>query len=430
MRVSKALLQKDSRVQANAVEALSDLRNPEYRPIFRMAVTSPNNRVAGNAAIGLYRIADLESITQIFHMAEHDDPAFRITGIWAMGETADPRFLSYLTREFETAADGKFRLAVVRALARIRRREKAIRDAGELIIAPLAASIASGGRGRLEFAISSSLSAELKNLQCLDFVINTDGVQLTNYTVRASRNPQALAIGFVLPRIASTSDSYALGIRSALGKCLERKRESDLWRIERYIHNGSGDEDAEPTKATGASTDGAAARQKQRWGFLHQPDLIETAINEFGARDKSAQNVQEAVGRVAEGMDHLSGVRHIFVFANSGVANVAEQQEIAKLEQLARTGRIALHGFALSEGLGYGALQDVCLKSDSGSFDVVPIEALESAVVRAYSRLLNIYEIKYTLPPTSPLPSDIFLQIYCSSGYGEVHFAVDSAKVS
>jgi hypothetical protein len=235
----------------------------------------------------------------------------------------------------------------------------------------------------------------------------------------------------VLPRIPSTTDPYALGIRSALQKCLERKREADMWRIERYIHKDACNEEAEASKAPGVVIDtAAAARQKQRWGFLHQPDLIETIINEFAAKDKSAPNVQDAVRGIADGMDHLSGVRHIFVFAHGGVPNVAEQQEIAKLEQLARTGRIALHGFAISEGHGYGALQDLCVKSDSGSFDAVPIESLDSAVIRAYSRLLNIYEIKYTLPPTSPLPSDIFLQIYCSSGYGEVHFAVDASKSS
>lgn len=261
LRVSKALLQKDLRIQANAVEALSELRNPEHRSIFRMAALSTNNRVAGNAVIGLYRIADLESINQILRMAKSADPAFRLTAIWAMGETGDPRFLPYLSREFQTYADGKIRLAIVRALAHIRRNEKALRDAGEITITPLAASLSSGGSGRLEFALSSSCGAKFSNLQCLDFVITAGGVQPASYTVRRAPEPPVLLIGFILPRITPDEDPYMTGIRTALRRCLARKRESDMWRLERYLPDLANDEVSRAVKVPGAVMDTVALRR-------------------------------------------------------------------------------------------------------------------------------------------------------------------------
>jgi len=44
-----------------------------------------------------------------------------------MGKTADPHFVPFLTQLFKVS-DGKVRLAVTRALAQIRRREKEAPD--------------------------------------------------------------------------------------------------------------------------------------------------------------------------------------------------------------------------------------------------------------------------------------------------------------
>ncbi len=424
LRVSKALLQKDLRIQANAVEALSELRNPEHRPIFRMAALSTNNRVAGNAVIGLYRIADLESINQILRMAQSDDPAFRLTAIWAMGETGDPRFLPYLSREFQTSTDGRIRLAIVRALARIRRHEKALRDAGEITVTPLAALFSSGGHNRLEFALSSSCGAKLSNLQCLNFVITAGGVQPANYILRHAPDPPVLLIGFVLPCIMSDDDPYVAAIRAALRRCLARKREADMWRLERYLPDLVSDEASRHVKVPGAVMDTVApAQMKQRWGFLHEAGLIEMTMNAPGVSEKTARNLPEALERVIDAMGHISGVRHIFVFSAGAAPDAVQQQAIAKLDQFARSEKISLHGFAPSAATGQDVLRDVCLKSDYGSFEIAPAESIEAAVLAVYSRLLNVYEIEYTMPPQTPVAGDILLEIYSSSGCGSARFS-------
>lgn len=429
LRVSKALLQKDLRIQANAVEALAELRNPDHRPIFRMAARSPNNRVAGNAVIGLYRIADLESINEIFRMALSSDPSFRLTAIWAMGETGDPRFLPYLSREFHTSTDGKIRLATVRAMARIRRHEKVLRDAGEITITPLAASWSSAESGRLEFALASSRGASLSNLQCLDFVITAGGVQAAHYIVRHAPDPPRLLVGFVLPYDMSGGDPYMAAVRTAIRRCLARKRESDMWRLERYLPDAS-DEAPRAVKVPGAVIDAVAPLQtKQRWGFLDELDLIEMTMNAPGVSEKTARNMTEAMERVADAMGHISGVRHMFVFSAGAPPDALQKQSIAKLQQLARSERISLHGFAPS-ATGQDALRDACLKSGYGSFDLAPANSIDAVVLGVYSRLLNLYEIEYRMPANVPRGSDIMLEIYSSSGCGRARFSAQTTGLA
>ena len=65
--IGRRLMDRDLRVQANAVEALWELDASESRPY--LASKSKNNRVAGNAAVGLYRLGDTKVIRPLLEMA-------------------------------------------------------------------------------------------------------------------------------------------------------------------------------------------------------------------------------------------------------------------------------------------------------------------------------------------------------------------------
>lgn len=166
---------------------------------------------------------------------------------------------------------------------------------------------------------------------------------------------------------------------------------------------------------------------KQRWGFLHEPDLIEMTMNAPGVSEKTARNLPEAMERVADAMGHISGVRHMFVFSTGAAPDAVEQQGIAKLDQFARSEKISLHGFAPHGGTGQDALRDLCLKSDYGSFEIAPAESIDAAVLGVYSRLLNVYEIEYTMPGDVAPAGDILLEIYSSSGCGSARFSAQAA---
>src|SRR6202007_2258532 len=111
------------RVQASAVESLWGLEGAETKQYFLEALKSKNNRVFGNAALGLYRLGDPTSIRVLLEATQHPEPLFQLSALWAIGQTQDPRFLPALTLRFKTA-QGKLRLSLAGAISRIRQQEQ------------------------------------------------------------------------------------------------------------------------------------------------------------------------------------------------------------------------------------------------------------------------------------------------------------------
>src|SRR5580704_15907727 len=67
--IGRRFMDRDSRVQASAVEALWSLEPAESRALLLTASKSKHNRVAGNALLGLYRIGELKAVRMLLDMA-------------------------------------------------------------------------------------------------------------------------------------------------------------------------------------------------------------------------------------------------------------------------------------------------------------------------------------------------------------------------
>jgi HEAT repeat protein len=111
---------EDPRIRANAIESGWDLVDKEYRRICRIAAHDENNRVRGNALVGLHRCSDENWADRMIEMAGHDAESFRITAAWAMGTTGDSRFIPVL-QNLVTAGAGQVRWHAMRAISRIRK---------------------------------------------------------------------------------------------------------------------------------------------------------------------------------------------------------------------------------------------------------------------------------------------------------------------
>ena len=92
------LSESDQRVRANAIESLWTVDTPEARALLSFAVSDANNRVVGNALLGLYYLGDSAVLPEIAKLASHVSALFRATAASVMGETADPRFAEALRR--------------------------------------------------------------------------------------------------------------------------------------------------------------------------------------------------------------------------------------------------------------------------------------------------------------------------------------------
>ena len=105
----------DARVRANVVEALWGERTALALKTFRRCLLDQNNRVVGNALVGLYLAQEIDLGPRIEHLSHDPRPAFRQTAVWVMEKTRDPRFTPWLEAA-ATDVDPAVRDAAQRAL--------------------------------------------------------------------------------------------------------------------------------------------------------------------------------------------------------------------------------------------------------------------------------------------------------------------------
>jgi len=105
----------DPRVRASVVEGLWGIDTPAARKCLWEALKDENNRVAGNALMGLHMLHEPTAGELVKQMLGDARPPFRRTAAWLMGRLARPEFAECLRRA-EDDQDAGVRQAVQRAL--------------------------------------------------------------------------------------------------------------------------------------------------------------------------------------------------------------------------------------------------------------------------------------------------------------------------
>jgi hypothetical protein len=129
--VSDLSQEPDARVRANTLESLFGIQEPFILPLFRQHVNDENNRVAGNAILGLYQLGETASIQHVEQMAKDERPLFRNTAVWVMGQTGDPRFSSVLSAQLSDS-DKFVRRQALLGLGKIKQAFKVARERSRL----------------------------------------------------------------------------------------------------------------------------------------------------------------------------------------------------------------------------------------------------------------------------------------------------------
>ncbi|HEX4229888.1 MAG TPA: HEAT repeat domain-containing protein [Bryobacteraceae bacterium] len=92
--VATSLEDTEARVRANALEACWSPGLPEnLRQLLWAALGDADNRVVGNALLGLYRQGDRRCICLMLEMAVDPVEKFRATGVWLLGQTLQRELL-------------------------------------------------------------------------------------------------------------------------------------------------------------------------------------------------------------------------------------------------------------------------------------------------------------------------------------------------
>ena len=230
--VRQRLGDKDPRIRANALESLWDVNTGEARELLQSLVDDPNNRVAGNAILGLYRLGDVSTIPEVLKLARHESALFRSTAAWVIGETEDPRFtealLEMLRDVSATVRNRAFSsLGRLRAVAAKAAHVPPCRLAARLdVLAP--GSEAAGETRRLLLAVTGHDGWMGPSLSPTQVVLSEDGKIVTHYRATEKALPETLSVVFLLPA------SCAPSARAAALACLPWKRPSDLWACDFY----------------------------------------------------------------------------------------------------------------------------------------------------------------------------------------------------
>jgi len=422
--VGRLMLNEDPRVQANAVEALWAFDPAEASPLLLIAARSKTPRVAANAAVGLHRIGDLLSIKLLFDMGQGIDPNRRTSGVWAMGETGDPRFLPFLTARF-SGSTGNEKVNVIQALGRIRRREKSLTEAAPIEIRNCDAKV-DGADRRLVLSLWSSDEPAIRALKPTQFAIWERETLVEDYEVSAQENPAMAISGFVLPRFSSALDVYGIAVLDGITRCLRYKRPDDLWRLDRYLTDPREGEAVEKAALPyDESVLGVFARTQQR-GFLAAPEVLRKIVDSPGSRERATDDPIAAFDRQSDAMIKFSGKRKLFLFLLRDCGRSLERH-FGRLTSFVANERITLYGIAPQDATGFEEFERLCFKSDGGSFATLRPDQIADEVERIYARSINRLDVTYRVPEQSE-PAAGRIQITGASGLGLASFCFKNAS--
>jgi len=251
--------ESDPRVRANAIESLWGVDSPEARTLLNFAANDANNRVVGNALLGLYHLGESSVLADVVRLAGHESALFRSSAAWVMGEAGDPRFTEAL-RPMISDPDAKVRKRAFAALAQIKaaNAQPSIGERWHVAGRMLAGESLKGLR-RLMLAVAAEDMREQPKVAPLQFILSERAQYITSYQTSAKPLPESMSVVFVIPR---SREAAAGAFFEGVLNCLRWKRPSDLWSVLPYIQTEDGEvpppRDPEPPLFT-ANSDALAA---------------------------------------------------------------------------------------------------------------------------------------------------------------------------
>jgi hypothetical protein len=233
----RRMLEEDPRVRANVIESAGPAVVEDLRPMFWAAASDPNNRVAGNALIALYRLGEAEAVGRLYDLVLHPEPSFRATAVWAMGETGDARFLPVLARIL-TDPNETIKAATFRAMQKLRGRENA--KAQQLSIRILnepqiLKDRASGGSSlKIAFTVSNQCEPVL-GLAATAVRVLVNGEFVYRYSITELDGGRRISAAFHLPRTNYQNPAQTQRYLEAVESCFTRRHKGDVWVLSQYL---------------------------------------------------------------------------------------------------------------------------------------------------------------------------------------------------
>ena len=427
--VQRQLSEPDARVRANAVEALWGLDSEEAKAVFYLGLSDTNNRVVGNAALGLYMTGDPSSIAFLLKMAAHPDASRRETAVWAMEKTGDPRFAQTLAEMI--GHPSKLRARNLRACATLKRCSDARAQSLRIMLGAFEHD-SQASAATLKMAVLSK-SGSVHGLLPTQFALWHDTLLVDEYQAESEGTQTgAAAVALLVPW--SLNPRMQETVFKALGQALFYRRSTDAWTVLKY----RGGQPAAPAGSSpdsrmvtptlgleiGAAPDqpaqssppaGEGASFAQRIAFSTVNDYIENMLLETSTHENSAPSVQDALAAMMRAFPANRHMKVILLLLDEAAAALSTADTEA-LASLAQKGNAQVHSVALSASeLGRKLAEDT-----GGTYlDNCSPEQLAGAFERVSALLLDGYQVTF---PCEAKPSSIKIQVFTSDAKGEIEF--------
>jgi hypothetical protein len=395
--LAQRLAESDTRVRANAVEALWDVDQGEVRDLLESAARDADNRVAGNALLGLYRLGECAAIPDILAMAGNPSAMFRSTAAWVMGESGDARF-SEAAAAMLRDADPEVRKRAFWALGRIRAATP--RTEPELRVSGRFPAGASKGARRLQLAVVRREGGEPPVLLPTQIIVSEGRQNVASYKVTVHLPPEPMSVVFVFPAAAAPADApYTLGALT----CLSSKRPADLWAVVPYSPARFGDTEAE------------RAMSALPPDFSAVPEVVSSCLKQ-PIEQPQCTDLWSAVWRsVASDKPAARSKRYVIVFAAETIGRVAGHGLIAAMKNagvlvqvVSTAGNPAIEEFCERVG---GILRIAESAADAGHL-------VEQACLNSLAR----YSV--TWQPITPDAAPVRVRVQSPAGWGETIIAL------
>jgi hypothetical protein len=224
------LYDPDARARANALESLWGIDSPENRKLLESLVDVADNRVAGNAVLGLYRLGIPSAVNEVLRYAAHESAAFRSTAAWLIQETDDPRFMDTLSGLLRDP-DAAVRKRAFQALVRLRgASSKMLQQPRCQVTASL---VQPNPYRQVRLSVVDPSGKADPDLLPTQISLWEDGCLAPDYdVVERTVSPETATIVVLLPATMRSPADAAM--REAALRCLSWKRPHDLWICQFY----------------------------------------------------------------------------------------------------------------------------------------------------------------------------------------------------
>jgi hypothetical protein len=387
--IEKRLQETDARVRANAIEAMWGIDSEQARELLQWASRDGNNRVVGNALVGLYRLGEAASLPELVKMAGHDSPAFRRTAAWVMGQIGDPRFSEVLGRMIADS-DGFVRKSAFAAVGRIRAAAAQVSQTAEWPVAAAAdPQNPRTGERRVSVAVIAADGRGNPRVSPVQFILSENGQSVWSYRAVEKMPPGPLSVLFLFPRKLDGTGMSGL-------RCLHWKRSTDRWSGVPY----SGVEESPAEGLADLELPSFIANSAQAARIFQEPPKRADCTGFWTAVRRAAM----------PGDASLRGQRHMIVVAPEEVDGNADDKLISAVQ----ASRTSIQVVSVSPN---PALREFCRRIDGRFHCAKDTSAIEEAVSLAYLSLLARYEIRYQ--PVVPDSTSLKVRVHTPAGWGE-----------